>query len=37
MREFVRDRDRLEYIVEAIDNILNYSNSKTQEELESDK
>lgn len=37
MREFVRDRDRLEHIVEAIDNILNYSNSKTQEELESDK
>lgn len=37
MREFVRDRDRLEHIVEAIDNILNYSSAKTKEELESDK
>ena len=29
MREYVRDRDRLEHIVEAIDNILNYSSAKT--------
>lgn len=37
MREYVRDRDRLEHIVESIDNILNYSNAKTIEELEADK
>lgn len=37
MREYVRDRDRLEHIVEAIDNILNYSSARTKEELESDK
>lgn len=37
MREYVRDRDRLEHIVEAIDNILNYSSAKTKEELEADK
>ena len=37
MREYVRDRDRLEHIVEAIDNILNYSNANTKEELEADK
>ena len=37
MREYVRDRDRLEHIVEAIDNILNHSSAKTKEELESDK
>ena len=36
MREYVRDRDRLEHIVEAIDNILNYSNTKTIEELVED-
>ena len=37
MREYVRDRDRLEHIVEALDNILNDSNAKTKEELASDK
>lgn len=30
MREYVRDRDRLEHIVEAIDNILNHSSAKTK-------
>ena len=37
MREYVRDRDRLEHIIESIDTILNYSNVKTIEELETDK
>ena len=37
MRENVRDRDRLEHIVEAINNILNYSYDKSKEELETDK
>ena len=37
MRELIRDRDRLEHIVEAIDCILDFANDKTKEELESDK
>ena len=37
MRELIRDRDRLEHIVEAIDCILDFANGKTKEELESDK
>ena len=37
MRENVRDRDRLEHIVEAITNILDFADGKTKEELETDK
>ena len=37
MRENVRDRDRLEHIVEAIANILDFADGKTKEELEDDK
>ena len=37
MREPIRDRDRLEHIVEAIDCILEFSNYETKEELEADK
>lgn len=36
MREYVRDRERLEHIVEAIDRILNFADGKTKEELETD-
>ncbi len=36
MREPVRDRDRLEHIVEALDRILNNSDYKTSEELVAD-
>ena len=37
MRENVRDRDRLEHIVEAITNILDFTDGKTKEQLEADK
>ena len=37
MREHIKDRDRLEHIVEAIDCILEFAEGKTKEELESDK
>ncbi len=37
MRENVRDRDRLEHIIEAITNILDFSYGKRKEELEADK
>ena len=37
MREPVRDRERLEHILEAIDRILNYTKGKPKEELTSDK
>ena len=37
MRENVSDRDRLEHIVEAITNILDFAEGKTKEELEADK
>ena len=37
MRENVRDRDRLEHIVEAITNILDFADGKEKEELEADK
>ena len=37
MREHVRDRDRLEHIIEAINCILESSNIKTREELGADK
>lgn len=37
MREPVRDRERLEHMLEAIDRILNYTNGKTKAELEDDK
>ena len=36
MREPVRDRDRLEHIVEALDRILNNADYKTKEDLLSD-
>ena len=34
MREVVRDRHRLEHILEAIKRILDYSQGKTKEEIE---
>ena len=37
MRENVRDRERLEHIIEAIDCILDFSDCKAMEELEADK
>ena len=37
MREPVRDRERLEHILEAIDRILDYAGGKTTEELQADK
>lgn len=36
MREPVRDCDRLEHIIEAIDRVLQYSAGKTKIELTSD-
>ena len=36
MRELVRDRDRLEHIVEATDRILGNTNFKSRDELEAD-
>lgn len=36
MREYVRDRERLEHIIEAIDRILSFADGKTKEELEAD-
>jgi uncharacterized protein with HEPN domain len=33
MRESVRDRDRLEHIIEAIDRILSFADGKTKEEI----
>ncbi|MBO7597449.1 MAG: DUF86 domain-containing protein [Bacteroidales bacterium] len=36
MREPVRDRERLEHIIEAIDRVLKYSAGKTKIELTSD-
>ena len=33
MREYVRDRERLEHMVEAIDRILDFAKGKTKEEL----
>ena len=36
MREPVRDRDRLEHIIEALDRILNNADYKTKEELIAD-
>ena len=37
MREPVRDRERLEHIIEAIDTILDFADKKTKEELETNK
>lgn len=37
MREPVRDRERLEHILEAIDRILEFAKGKTKEELGADK
>lgn len=36
MREEVRDKDRLEHILEAIDRILDFTNGKTRKEITSD-
>ena len=36
MRELVRDRDRLEHIVEAIDRILGNTDFKSRDELDAD-
>lgn len=36
MREPVRDRDRLEHIIEAIDRILGFADGKTIEQLKAD-
>ncbi|MBO4588564.1 MAG: DUF86 domain-containing protein [Bacteroidales bacterium] len=36
MREYVRDRERLEHIIESIDRILSFAAGKTKEELEAD-
>lgn len=36
MREYVRDRERLEHMVEAIDRILDFAVGKTKEDLETD-
>ena len=37
MREPVRDRERLEHILEAIDRVLSFAEGKTKEELETDR
>ncbi len=37
MREPLKDRTRLEHIVEEIDNIYNFTKDKTPKELETDK
>ena len=37
MREQVRDRDRLEHIIDAINIILNFTYGKAKEEMECDK
>lgn len=37
MREPVRDRDRLEHIVESINNILEFAEGKTEDEIVADK
>ena len=36
MRENIRDRDRLEHIIEAIDRVLEFADGKTIEQLEAD-
>ena len=36
MREYVRDRERLEHMVEAIDRILDFAVGKAKEDLETD-
>ena len=36
MREPVKDRDRLEHIIEAIDRVLGFADGKTIEQLEAD-
>ena len=37
MREPIRDKGRLEHIVDAIDNIFSFANEKTIDELDADK
>ena len=37
MREKVRDKERLQHIIEAIDCILNFAEGKTLEEISADK
>ena len=36
MREPIRDKGRLEHIVDAIDNIFSFANEKTIDELDAD-
>ena len=36
MREFLRDKERLQHIIEAIDRIIRYTSGKTYEDLVSD-
>jgi len=36
MREEVRDKDRLEHIIEAIDHITEFTDGKTKEDIEAD-
>jgi uncharacterized protein with HEPN domain len=36
MREPIRDRDRLEHMLEAIDRVLDFAEGKSKEELEKD-
>ena len=36
MREFLRDKERLQHILEAIDRIIRYTSGKTYEDLVSD-
>lgn len=36
MREYVRDRERLEHIVQAIDRILDFADGRTKEDLMTD-
>lgn len=37
MRERIKDRDRLSHIIEAIDNILEFMDGKTENDLATDK
>ena len=36
MREYVRDHERLEHMLEAIDRILAFAEGKTKDEMEAD-
>lgn len=37
MREYVRDHERLEHMLEAIDRILIFADGKTMEEMEAEQ